>query len=106
MYMNHSIEFLARGWSVCLVWSRTVNIADRLYICFATGKVPYREGQSIGVVPPGTDAKGKPQKLRLYSIASSAPGDFGDYKTVSLTPNPFICSCKCHTCPMSPLASA
>ncbi len=76
-----------------------------IYICFATGKVPYREGQSIGVVPPGTDANGKPHKLRLYSIASSAPGDFGDYKTVSLTPNPFICSCKCHTCPISPLAS-
>jgi hypothetical protein len=49
----------------------------------STGKVPYREGQSIGIVPPGVDANGKPQKLRLYSIASSAPGDFGDYKTVS-----------------------
>ncbi|XP_002992727.2 ferredoxin--NADP reductase, leaf isozyme 1, chloroplastic isoform X2 [Selaginella moellendorffii] len=55
------------------------------HMVFTTeGKVPYREGQSIGIVPPGLDAKGKPQKLRLYSIASSAPGDFGDYKTVSL----------------------
>ncbi|CAM6105564.1 unnamed protein product [Calypogeia fissa] len=55
------------------------------HMVFATeGKVPYREGQSIGIVPPGVDAKGKPHKLRLYSIASSAPGDFGDYKTVSL----------------------
>eukprot|EP00246_Nothoceros_aenigmaticus_P018208 TRINITY_DN9439_c0_g1_i1.p1 TRINITY_DN9439_c0_g1~~TRINITY_DN9439_c0_g1_i1.p1 ORF type:complete len:385 (+),score=68.07 TRINITY_DN9439_c0_g1_i1:35-1156(+) len=55
------------------------------HMVFSTeGKVPYREGQSIGVVPPGIDAKGKPHKLRLYSIASSAPGDFGDYKTVSL----------------------
>ncbi|CAK9861834.1 unnamed protein product [Sphagnum jensenii] len=55
------------------------------HMVFTTeGKVPYREGQSIGVVPPGTDANGKPHKLRLYSIASSAPGDFGDYKTVSL----------------------
>ncbi|KAH7287785.1 hypothetical protein KP509_32G074200 [Ceratopteris richardii] len=48
------------------------------------GLVKYREGQSIGVVPPGVDQNGKPHKLRLYSIASSAPGDFGDYKTVSL----------------------
>jgi ferredoxin--NADP+ reductase len=55
------------------------------HMVFSTeGKVPYREGQSIGIVPPGVDANGKPQKLRLYSIASSAPGDFGDYKTVSL----------------------
>jgi hypothetical protein len=76
-------------WWVWLIWVvrlSTANVTDKPYICFAIGKVPYREGQSIGVVPPGTDANGKPHKLRLYSIASSAPGDFGDYKTVSLTP--------------------
>lgn len=49
----------------------------------AAGKIPYREGQSIGIIPPGMDKNGRPEKLRLYSIASSAPGDFGDYKTVS-----------------------
>lgn len=55
------------------------------HMVFTTeGKVPYKEGQSIGVVPPGVDKNGRPEKLRLYSIASSAPGDFGDYKTVSL----------------------
>ena len=48
------------------------------------GKLPYAEGQSIGIIPPGEDEKGKPHKLRLYSIASSAPGDYGDGKTVSL----------------------
>jgi len=47
------------------------------------GEVPYREGQSIGVIPEGIDKNGKPHKLRLYSIASSAIGDFGDSKTVS-----------------------
>ncbi|CAL9203951.1 unnamed protein product [Musa hybrid cultivar] len=41
-------------------------------------------GQSIGVIPDGVDKNGKPHKLRLYSIASSALGDFGDSKTVSL----------------------
>lgn len=48
------------------------------------GKVPYLEGQSIGIVAPGEDKNGKPHKLRLYSIASSAPGDYGDGKSVSL----------------------
>lgn len=48
-----------------------------------SGEVPYREGQSIGVIADGVDANGKPHKLRLYSIASSALGDFGDSKTVS-----------------------
>ncbi|KAM3710849.1 hypothetical protein ACB098_01G063900 [Castanea mollissima] len=32
----------------------------------------------------GIDKNGKPHKLRLYSIASSALGDFGNSKTVSL----------------------
>ena len=44
----------------------------------------YLEGQSIGIIPPGTDAKGKPHKLRLYSIASTRHGDNLDDKTVSL----------------------
>ncbi len=44
----------------------------------------YLEGQSIGVIPPGTDANGKPHKLRLYSIASTRHGDRVDDKTVSL----------------------
>ncbi|WNC23240.1 phycobilisome linker polypeptide [Thermosynechococcus sp. PP22] len=44
----------------------------------------YLEGQSIGIIPAGTDANGKPHKLRLYSIASTRHGDFQDDKTVSL----------------------
>lgn len=48
------------------------------------GDLRYLEGQSIGIIPPGTDDKGKPQKLRLYSIASTRHGDDVDDKTVSL----------------------
>lgn len=48
------------------------------------GEIPYKEGQSVGVIPEGVDKNGKPHKLRLYSIASSALGDFGDSRTVSL----------------------
>lgn len=48
------------------------------------GDLRYLEGQSIGIIPPGTDDKGKPQKLRLYSIASTRHGDRVDDKTVSL----------------------
>merc|ERR1719498_65209 len=40
------------------------------------GKMPYWEGQSYGVIPPGTNPKnGKPFTNRLYSIASSRYGD-------------------------------
>ncbi len=44
----------------------------------------YIEGQSIGIIPEGTDANGKPHKLRLYSIASTRHGDNMDGDTVSL----------------------
>ncbi|KAF3440405.1 hypothetical protein FNV43_RR18689 [Rhamnella rubrinervis] len=56
------------------------------HMVFSTeGEVPYREGQSIGVIADGLDKNGKPHKLRLYSIASSALGDFGDSKTASFS---------------------
>ena len=48
------------------------------------GDLHYVEGQSIGIIPPGVDDKGKPNKLRLYSIASTRHGDNLEDKTVSL----------------------
>jgi len=48
------------------------------------GDLRYLEGQSIGIIPPGTDDKGKPHKLRLYSIASTRHGDQRNDNTVSL----------------------
>merc|ERR1712224_422248 len=49
------------------------------------GKVPYIEGQSIGIIAPGPDKKGQTwAKIRLYSIASSAVGDDQTSNTVSL----------------------
>jgi ferredoxin--NADP+ reductase len=48
------------------------------------GNLHYVEGQSIGIIPDGVDANGKPHKLRLYSIASTRHGDNLEDKTVSL----------------------
>jgi len=49
------------------------------------GDFPYWEGQSWGVIPPGTREKdGKPHSVRLYSIASSRYGDDMSGKTGSL----------------------
>ena len=44
-----------------------------------------RVGQSIGVLPPGVDAKGKPHKLRLYSISSPTSGEKNQKHLVSTT---------------------
>ncbi|KAK6154829.1 hypothetical protein DH2020_009077 [Rehmannia glutinosa] len=50
------------------------------------GNVPYWEGQSYGIIPPGENPKkpGSPHNVRLYSIASTRYGDFFDGKTASL----------------------
>ncbi len=45
----------------------------------------FRAGQSFGVVPPGTDEKGRPHKLRLYSIASPTAGEDGHGAVLATT---------------------
>eukprot|EP01024_Parvocaulis_polyphysoides_P007575 TRINITY_DN12250_c0_g2_i1.p1 TRINITY_DN12250_c0_g2~~TRINITY_DN12250_c0_g2_i1.p1 ORF type:complete len:378 (+),score=47.65 TRINITY_DN12250_c0_g2_i1:105-1136(+) len=51
-------------------------------------QIPFVEGQSYGVIPPGTkvNSKGKevPHGTRLYSIGSSRYGDYFDGNTTSL----------------------
>ncbi|HEX2654055.1 MAG TPA: benzoyl-CoA 2,3-epoxidase subunit BoxA, partial [Xanthobacteraceae bacterium] len=46
---------------------------------------PVLEGQSIGIVLPGTDAQGRPHALRLYSIASPRDGERPNTNNLSLT---------------------
>lgn len=67
-----------------LVREGGVGTVRHLTFDLSGGDLRYVEGQSIGIIPPGTDAQGKPHKLRLYSIASTRHGDSGDDKTVSL----------------------
>ena len=43
------------------------------------------EGQTIGIVPPGTDAQGRPHFVRLYSVASPRDGERPRYNNVALT---------------------
>jgi len=46
---------------------------------------PVLEGQSIGIIPPGVDALGKPHHARQYSIASPRNGERPGYNNLSLT---------------------
>ena len=46
---------------------------------------PVLEGQSIGIIPPGTDENGKPHLPRLYSVSSPRDGERPNYNNVSLT---------------------
>ncbi|MDO8905266.1 benzoyl-CoA 2,3-epoxidase subunit BoxA [Hydrogenophaga sp.] len=60
---------------------------DTHHIVLDFGSMPFPvlEGQSVGVVPPGVDAKGKPHHARQYSIASPRNGERPGYNNLSLT---------------------
>ncbi len=47
-------------------------------------------GQSFGVIAPGMDERGKPHKVRLYSIACPSWGEDGQGQIVSTTPKRLI----------------
>jgi len=52
---------------------------------FAAQPFPVLEGQSVGIIPPGKDAQGKPHLPRLYSVSSPRDGERPNYNNVSLT---------------------
>jgi benzoyl-CoA 2,3-epoxidase subunit A len=52
---------------------------------FGNQAFPVLEGQSIGVIAPGTDASGKAHYVRLYSIASPRDGERPGFNNFSLT---------------------
>jgi benzoyl-CoA 2,3-dioxygenase component A len=63
------------------------NDYDTHHIVLDFGSMPFPvlEGQSIGIIPPGLDAKGKPHHARQYSIASPRNGERPGYNNLSLT---------------------
>jgi benzoyl-CoA 2,3-dioxygenase component A len=48
-------------------------------------RLPVLEGQSVGILPPGTDAAGKPHLPRLYSISSPRDGEKQNSNNFALT---------------------
>ncbi|MDO9571654.1 MAG: benzoyl-CoA 2,3-epoxidase subunit BoxA [Hydrogenophaga sp.] len=60
---------------------------DTHHIVLDFGSMPFPvlEGQSIGIIPPGADDKGRPHHARQYSIASPRNGERPGYNNLSLT---------------------
>ena len=52
---------------------------------FGDATFPVLEGQSIGIIPPGADADGRPHFPRQYSVASPRNGERPGYNNLSLT---------------------
>jgi len=61
------------------------NQTHHIVLDFGAMPFPVLEGQSIGIIPPGQDANGKPHHARQYSIASPRNGERPGYNNVSLT---------------------
>lgn len=59
---------------------------DTHHIMLDFGALPFPvlEGQSLGILPPGQDAIGRPHHARQYSIASPRNGERAGYNNVSL----------------------
>ncbi|WP_170789407.1 benzoyl-CoA 2,3-epoxidase subunit BoxA [Ruegeria lacuscaerulensis] len=47
--------------------------------------MPVLEGQSIGIIPPGSTGEGQPHLPRLYSVSSPRDGERPGFNNVSLT---------------------
>lgn len=60
---------------------------DVRHIILDPGALPFPvlEGQSVGIIPPGTDADGNAHLPRLYSISSPRDGERAGYHNISLT---------------------
>jgi benzoyl-CoA 2,3-dioxygenase component A len=63
----------------------TTNETHHIVLDFGSMPFPVLEGQSIGIIPPGVDAAGKPHHARQYSIASARNGERPGYNNLSLT---------------------
>jgi benzoyl-CoA 2,3-dioxygenase component A len=63
----------------------TANETHHIVLDFGSMPFPVLEGQSIGIIPPGVDAQGKPHHARQYSIASPRNGERPGYNNLSIT---------------------
>ena len=63
----------------------TSNEIHHIVLDFGATAFPVLEGQSLGVIPPGTDASGKPHHIRLYSTASPRDGERAGFNNLALT---------------------
>ena len=63
----------------------TESDVRHIVLSFGSTQFPVLEGQSIGIVPPGIQANGRPHDIRLYSVASARDGEKRNANNVALT---------------------
>lgn len=68
-----------------LTEASTESDIHHIVLDFGTTPFPVLEGQSLGILPPGTAPDGRAHHARQYSIASPRDGERKGYNNVSLT---------------------
>ena len=84
---THIAATVAGNVRVTEVGKRAGDDYDTHHVVLDFGAMPFPvlEGQSIAIVPPGTDEHGRTHHPRQYSIASPRNGERPGYNNVSLT---------------------
>jgi benzoyl-CoA 2,3-dioxygenase component A len=82
--LGHPVEAIVQG--NYRITSETSDADTRHIILDFQGKpFPVLEGQSLGIIAPGTDGAGQAHLPRLYSVSSPRDGERAGYHNVSLT---------------------
>ena len=79
-----SNELCMKGRSASYVKHIEIDVSETIL----AGK--FVTGQAFGVIAPGEDARGRPHKVRLYSIACPSSGEDGAGNIISTTPKRLI----------------
>jgi len=82
--LSHPVKALVQG-NFRLTPDDTNADVRHIILDFQGTPFPVLEGQSLGIVAPGTDAEGKAHLPRLYSVSSPRDGERPGYHNVSLT---------------------
>lgn len=65
--------------------SETESDIHHIVLDFGDASFPVLEGQSIGIIPPGLDHRGKAHLVRLYSVASPRDGERPNHNNLAIT---------------------
>ncbi len=85
LYGNKNPAIATVAGNFKLTGDKASSDIRHIVLDFGSMPFPVLEGQTIGILPPGLDANGKPHYVRLYSIASPRDGERPGYNNVSLT---------------------
>lgn len=82
--LGNPIEAVVQG-NYRLTSTESDSDVRHIILDFQGKPFPVLEGQSLGIIAPGTDADGKAHLPRLYSVSSPRDGERPGYHNVSLT---------------------